>query len=330
MGPVRPEEHDDPVAAVLAAHHAGVGLSLPTSGTTGPPRRVLRSTQSWWGSFEAYGELSEVTAGARLWLPGPLTSTMVLFAAVHAAVVDAVQVVDPAEATHACLTPAQLTLRGGQLSPGTHVVVAGAHLSDIQRAQAVDHGLSLSHYYGAAELSFVAAGRTSGELRPFSGVEVDVRDTPHEGTIWVRSPWVCTGYEGSPGALRRDGHWATVGDLGRWQAGTLEVFGRPGAVTTAGATVSVAEVEAYLRPGAGGPFAVHGVPHPTLGEVLAVTFVDPADRARLEIAARALPATHRPRLWRRADRLPLTPAGKVDRARMATGVTPVDPAGGPW
>lgn len=326
MHAVPPEEHADPVAAVVAAHRAGTLLSLATSGTTGPARRVLRSTESWWGSFGAYSQLSGVVAGSRVWLPGPTSSTMVLFAAVHASVVGAARVDDPAGATHACLTPAQLELRGAELPRGTQVVVAGAALSKRLARQASARSLPVSHYYGAAELSFVAASapRRDGEaepvptgLRPFEGVEIDIRDTPGPGSIWVRSPWVCEGYEGAgSGPLRRDGEWATVGDVGRLRDGVLQVLGRPDAVTTAGATVVLAEVEAALAGAAHGPFVVHGVPHPTFGEVLAVTFVDPTDESRLREAARALPASHRPRVWRRVDVLPLTAAGKVDRAAL--------------
>lgn len=289
---------------------------------------MLRSTQSWWGGFDAYSELSGVVAGSQVWLPGPFTSTMVLFAAVHAAVVGATRVADPGGATHACLTPAQLELRGTELPRGAHVVVAGAALPDRAAARATARGFVLAHYYGAAELSFVAVGASRGagggaaggtRLRPFEGVEIDIRDTPGPGSIWVRSPWVCEGYEdGDSGPLRRDGEWATVGDVGRIRDGVLEVFGRPDAVTTAGATVVLAEVEAVLVGVAHGPFVVHGVPHPTFGEVLAVTFVDPTDEPRLKDAARALPASHRPRVWRRVDTLPLTAAGKVDRALLAS------------
>ena len=69
----------------------------------------------------------------------------------------------------------------------------------------------MHHYYGAAELSFVAWGAHADDLRPFPGVEVSVR----EGEVWVRSPYLCTGYDGPPGPLRRDGDgFATVGDRG--------------------------------------------------------------------------------------------------------------------
>ncbi|CCH77434.1 O-succinylbenzoate-CoA ligase [Nostocoides japonicum T1-X7] len=341
MDAVRPDEHDDPVAAVRAARTRGAMLSLPTSGTSGPTaRRVLRSTESWWVTFDAYSDLTGVSEGVRVWVPGPSTSTMVLFARVHAAVCDARLVASPADATHACLTPARLARDAGALPRGTVVTVAGASLSPAAWMAAARHGLELRHYYGAAELSFVAAGTTGEDLRAFPGVEIDIRptDAAHPtrsedhadelpdgerattGEIWVRSAWVCDGYDGPPGSLRRDPHgWATVGDLGALRGdGVLTVHGRPDTVTTGGATVLLADVEAALVPRAGGPIAVHGIPHPTLGEVVAVALTDARDRESLEPYARAhLSAAQRPRVWRVVPELPLTAAGKVDRARLA-------------
>ena len=141
---VRPDEHDDPVAAVLSAHRSGARLALSTSGTTGAtPRRVVRTTQSWWDSFPAYSELTGVAAGARVWAPGPLGSTMNLFAAVHAAWAGADVIDDPAQADHACLTPFGLERRGDELPRGTRVVVAGAHLPDRLAAAAQQRGLRI-------------------------------------------------------------------------------------------------------------------------------------------------------------------------------------------
>lgn len=303
------------MAAVLAAHARGERLALPTAGTTGGRgRRIVRSTASWWSSFDAYGDLSGVGPGARLWVPGPMRATMNLFAAVHAAAVGARLVADPGDATHACLTPAQLAREGDRLRPGTRVIVAGDRLPAPIAASASDSGLRVAHYYGAAELSFVAAGSSADDLRPFPGVEVEVRG----GVIWVRSAYLCEGYaDAATGPLLRDGEWASVGDLGRVDAGSLVVLGRPGHVVTAGATVSLAEVEAALGAAAHAPFAVVGVPHPTLGAVLAVVVTDPADEARLRDVARALPAAQRPRLWYRRPVLPLTAAGKLDRVALA-------------
>lgn len=319
---VRPDEHDDPVAAVLSAHRSGARLALSTSGTTGPaPRRVVRTTQSWWDSFAAYSELTGVAAGARVWAPGPLRSTMNLFAAVHAAWAGADVVEDPAQADHACLTPAELGRRGEELPRGTRVVVAGAHLPDRLASTARQRGLRITHYYGAAELSFVAAASSAGDgaLRPFRGVEIEIRDEPAPGTIWARSPWVCDGYTGPPGSLLRAAEgWATVGDVGTFTSGVLVVRGRPDAIVTAGATVLIADVEAVLAPAARGSVAVHSVPHPTMGAVVAATLTLGADRETLEQIARdRLPVTHRPRVWRVVPHLPLTDGGKVDRAALA-------------
>lgn len=318
---VRPDEHDDPVAAVLSAHRSGARLALATSGTTGPgPRRVVRTTTSWWDSFPAYSELTGVGEGARVWVPGPLGSTMNLFAAVHAAWAGADLVDDPASADHACLTPAVLERRGEGLPRGARVVVAGAHLPARLRATSRQHGLRLTHYYGAAELSFVAAAANEGDgaLRAFAGVEIEIRDDPVAGTIWSRSPWVCIGYAGPPGSLLRAAEgWATVGDVGSLESGVLVVHGRPDAIVTAGATVLIADVESVLAPAARGAVAVHAVPHPTLGALVAATLTLDADRETLERLARdRLPVTHRPRVWRVVPHLPLTDSGKVDRAAL--------------
>lgn len=315
---VRPHESGDPVAAVVRAHETGRPLALATSGTTGRTREVVRATRSWWSSFEAYADLAGLDAGSRLWVPGPTTSTMNLFALVHARVAG-IRVVDrPEDATAAALTPARLDRAAADLRPGTRVVTAGAALPPALAARATGRGLRLEHYYGAAELSFVAWAGPDG-LRPFPGVEVEVRDEPVARTVWVRSPYLADGYLGEPGSLRRDRDgWATVGDLGTLAGGVLTLLGRPDAVTTAGATVLVADVEAALRAVAHGDLAVHPTPHATLGEVVTVTLVDPTDRDRLERWARAnLPASHRPRRWEVASTLPLTAAGKVDRPRLA-------------
>jgi acyl-CoA synthetase (AMP-forming)/AMP-acid ligase II len=305
----RPSEAADPVAAVLEAHAAGDDLVVGTSGTTTSRREVVRSTASWWCSFDPYTELSGVSPGALLWLPGPLAATMNLFAAVHARVNGAVLVDRPEDATHACLTPAVLARRGNDLPQGCRVVVAGDALSPAQHA-AFAH-LHVEHYYGAAELSFVACGPHAGDLRAFPGVDITIVG----GEIRVRSPYVARPGSGS---LRIVDGWATVGDLGRLVDGRLVVLGRPDTVVTAGATVVLADVEAVLAPAAAAPYALVGVPHPELGAVLAAVVTDAADRDRLTARARAhLAPAQRPRLWQVAAELPLTDAGKVDRAALA-------------
>jgi long-chain acyl-CoA synthetase len=308
----------DPVAAVLDAHDRGSLLSLRTSGTSGRARSVVRTTQSWFGSFPHVTRLLGMSTRSRVWMPGPLHSTMNLFAAVHATALGASVVTSPAGATHAVLTPAKLarSLAQGVDLRRMHVLVAGDRLGTALHDRAVARGgTRLSHYYGAAELSFVAWGTHADDLRPFPDVEVACRD----GVVWVRSPYLCRRYDGPDGPLLRGGDgFATVGDRGALEEGFLRLHGRgEDTVVTAGATVLVAEVEAALERATGHPVAVLGLPHPDLGQVLCGVVPDAALVPELRSRARELlDAGHRPRRWFEVAALPLTPAGKLDRRRL--------------
>ncbi|MGA8993047.1 MAG: AMP-binding protein [Nocardioidaceae bacterium] len=316
----------DPVAAFLAAHDAGLQVSLATSGTSGTSRTVVRTSASWVDSFDHVSRLAGVGPDSRVWVPGPVTATMNLFAAVHARACNLRLVIDRRDASHAHLTPTRLArlLDEGAALAGLTVVVAGDRLAGGLHDRARAAGAVVHHYYGAAELSFVAWGPHAEELRPFPDVDVSVRS----GEIWVRSPYLCTGYDGTAGPWRRapDG-FATVGDRGTCDAGRLRVAGRPGTVTVAGATVEVAEVEATLREAAAGDLVVLGVPRATVGTVLAVVLTTVEDLAPVRARARtALAGGHRPRLWFHLPTLPATGSGKVNRAALTDLLVAPDPA----
>ena len=339
---------------MLAAHAGGHRIALATSGSAGRSRRVVRTTASWFDSFPVVAGLTGLNASSRMWLPGSVdggapgrddravgrhpmsTSTLSLFAAVLARHEGATRVERAQDATHTHLTPGQLERaldglgRAASDSPrGVHVTVAGEALPAGLHARAVAAGLRVDHYYGAAELSFVAWAERFGVLRPFPGVEVDVR----EGEIWARSPYLCDGYApgDTGGALVTDPDgFATVRDRGRWQQGPgephLVVTGRgDDAVTTGGVTVLVADVEDALRPVVTGGLAVLGVPHGTLVHVVAAVLTDPADLPAAREAAQRLVATQRPRLWFHRPELPLADSGKTDRATIRREVSASSP-----
>jgi acyl-CoA synthetase (AMP-forming)/AMP-acid ligase II len=267
-------------------------------------------------SFGFFTELSGTGPGAHVWVPGPPRATMNLFALVHADHVGARVVSDPTTATHAVLTPALLSaaLEDGRLTAGVTAVVAGDRLSPNAWAQARRRGLTVHHYYGAAELSFVAWGRHREDLRLFPGVAARTS----AGELWVRSPYLAEGYVGPGGSLRRDPDgFVTVGDRGRLDGRRLVVDGRPAAVTTSGATVLVADVEGVLVPAARGEVVVLAVPHEHHGQVVAVVLTAPEDHRPLVAAARdRLTAVARPRLWLLCEQLPLTTGGKIDRPEL--------------
>ena len=196
-------------------------------------------------------------------------------------------------------------------------VVAGAASSEQLRRRAAARGIRLTEYYGAAELSFVAAGR-DGRLDPFPGVEIQLRPGASGDELWARSPYLALGVVGD-GMLRRDAAgFATVGDLAEpTPDGGLRILGRgDAAITTAGATVLAEHVESRLLslPGVEGA-AVLGEPHELLGQrVLAVVeLADGVELERVVTAARAaLSPVELPRRWF-AMAVPRTDSGKVAR-----------------
>lgn len=312
----------DPLSAVAAAGPDDL-LAFRTAGTGGRPRTVLRTTRSWRESYPHVSELLEVSSTSRVWVPGPLAATMNLFGAAHAQWAGATLVSEPVGATHAHLTPSslrRLLAEQPHTLSGVHVVVAGDRLPESLHSAATAAGARVSHYYGAAELSFVAWGEHTGALRPFPGVEVVAR----EGELWVHSPYVCAGYAEPQHLLRRDAEgWTTVGDRGAVEDdGRITVLGRGGGVTTGGATVLEADIEHVLQQAAVGEVVVVGVPHRDLGQVVAAVVTDPDDMVRLRgVGRRLLTAPQQPRRWFHLDSLPLSANGKVDKAAVLRAVT---------
>lgn len=212
---------DDVAATFAEACRTGRPLVLATSGTSSTPRRIVRTTDSWADSFAAVSRLSGIDATSRVWVPGPRSATMTLFALAHAAAAGAAVVADLAQATHAHLTPARLAAlvatRAGDLA-GVTVITAGDRLERRAHDVAAAAGARLHHYFGAAEFSFVAWGSHAEDLRVFPGVEVEVRD----GEIWVRSPFLALApTPGEPTAVRLGaGGGAPSGIAARWSATT--------------------------------------------------------------------------------------------------------------
>lgn len=299
-------------------------LVLFTSGSTGRPRGVVRSVGSWRRSLGPLSEVTGIGPADTVWVPGPLTSSLYLYGAFHAAAVGADVAVRPsAQVTAAHVVPgvlADAVEDAGSLPRLRTVVVAGDTLPEPLRQRATALGWRVVEYYGAAELSFVGWRDTAGPFHDFPGAQVEVRDD----VLWVRSPYCCKGYL-SPecdgqAPLRRVGDWATVGDLGRRHGDGWLVSGRGGAaVVTGGHTVVVEEVESVIAlvPGVA-EVAVVGLPHPRLGQyVVAVVVSDRPVRAAVVGAAATLPPAARPRRWLAAQRLPRTAGGKPARAEVA-------------
>jgi len=75
-----------------------------SSGSTGRPRGVVRTVDSWQASVAGLSAITGITGEDRVWLPGPLWSSLYLYGAHHASAVGAEVVLrdeDPAATTAA-------------------------------------------------------------------------------------------------------------------------------------------------------------------------------------------------------------------------------------
>ncbi|MFC6355143.1 AMP-binding enzyme [Luethyella okanaganae] len=326
--PVLVSNPDDP-AVPPSELPVGAGLLLRTSGSSGLARTVARTAASWTASFVPFARITGVTSHDTVMPTGPLHVSMHLFAALHTLWLGGCVSDDVRRATVAHCTPTMLDRLLSSPGQLRRAVVAGAALSGRAAAAATTAGIDIVEYYGAAELSFVAADRDRGGLRAFPGVDVAVRD----GTLWVRSPYLSLGYVDAAvsGPFRHDETgFSTVGDLAELDAdGRIRIRGRgTAAITTAGTTIVSEDVERVLEtlPGVR-TAAVIGEAHPVLGEsVLAVLelddpSVDPRAAAREHLAAAELP-----RRWLVVDAVPRTESGKIAKgeltARLADGRLP--------
>jgi long-chain acyl-CoA synthetase len=330
-----------------------------TSGSSGPPKAFVRSHLTWTESFKHSALEFGLTQEDCVLAPGPLSHGLSLYAVIEALCKGATAVIQTQFDTSHVLSAIQtrhvsvlvvvptmldviLESASGQSFSGvTSLVTAGAKLSPSlrDRARRVFPNAEIIEYYGASELSFISVAKGSEDCppssvgRPFSGVEIEIRDERGQavdvgdvGTVWVKSDMLCSGYVGRTdgSGMRIDGAWATVGDFGHQDAeGYLYLDGREGsAITSAGYTVYPSSIEAVLfsHPGIADA-AVMGVPHPRWGEVIAAAVVPVVDslisEAELsEHCQNMLEPYACPRLWAVTGHLKRTQSGKVDRAAL--------------
>ncbi|GAA3689920.1 hypothetical protein GCM10023081_29220 [Arthrobacter ginkgonis] len=312
-----PEAHRSAVVAAATAAELphGTAWATLTSGSSGAPRIVLRSAESWADSFAAVSEFLDAGPGDNVALPAPPASSLTLFSLAHSlsgGPRPMPRVTPDADALHGTPQSLRAVLDAGAPPRLRAALIGGSHLDPALRQRAEAAGIRVTAYYGAAELSFVACDEGDG-LRPFPGVDLQIR----HGDLWVRSAFIASGYAGAPGPLRRDGEWATVGDRAELIDGRLRLLGRADdAILSASATIVPEEVEAVLRsiPGVRDAI-VFGLPREPVGALVSalLEFDGDASVDVRQLAAAQLAPAHRPRRWF-AGEIPRTASGKPARA----------------
>ena len=305
-----------------------------TSGSSGAPRRILRSMASWTASFAVNAQMFQIGPGRRVAVLGELVQSLALYGALEAIHLgaslqllggmrpDRQAAILAADLLYA--TPAQLRLLlEAGWRPAGRILVGGSKL-DLGLRQALA-GAEVCEFYGAAEASFITlAGPDAPEAsvgRAYPGVEIELR----AGEIWLRSPYLFQGYAGADpgGAVWREG-WLSVGEMGFLRDGYLYLSGRKGRmVTVADQNVFPEEIEGFLL-GLAGVARAAVLPRPDAlrGSVLlAVLQGDPGQEVAILAACRArFGALKAPRavIWR--EDWPVLASGKTDLQRLALEV----------
>ncbi|WP_027415627.1 class I adenylate-forming enzyme family protein [Aneurinibacillus terranovensis] len=226
-----------------------------SSGTTGGPKGILRTHDSWIDSFHAMSIEFGIDSSDVMLLPGPLYYSATLICLLHLLYIggtvklterfDAKETLRQMDGTTCCfMVPTMYRSvinemeQVGRQGKGRAVTKAdGAMRTFITAGAKMDISLkekvtrffptsTLYEYYGAAEIGFVSVqiGIGSGNAvgRVFHGVEIDIRDEKgaslprgQTGEIYVKSNMMAAGYYGE---IPLDGFYPSGSSTNIWKS----------------------------------------------------------------------------------------------------------------
>ena len=244
-----------------------------TGGTSGTPKRIRRTAESWLASIRVIFE--KFTNSAECYgILGDLGHSLAFYAAVEAQILGyrCVSVVGRSPKEQAkqfasagidviYATPTQMRMlsKSHRVLENVQVVFIGGGQLDSEtrvRVQSLAPNAQILQFYGAAETSFITLAEPHHDAASvgiaFPRVEIDIRNSDSDGIgdVWVKSPYVFLGYaQGhAPDTHWQDG-WLTIGELGKIDdAGQLFLSGRKSRVfTVSDKTIFPEDIEQYLN-----------------------------------------------------------------------------------
>tara|TARA_R110002051_G_scaffold4386_3_gene23380 strand:- start:17181 stop:18251 length:1071 start_codon:yes stop_codon:yes gene_type:complete len=339
----------------ILARHTGIEtiageqqwLLCETSGSSGAPKTIRRSPQSWQHSFAITAKNYAITATYTYVTLGPINHSLSLYATLEAlhigANIAALSGTNPrAQMRHvasfnACViyaTPAQLglLLQGAiaekleTTSSVRHIFCGGGALNETLRAQilAAFPLAQLHAFFGASETSFITITDDKtppGSVgRTYPGVQLRLDDS---GEIWVKSPYLFSGYaNGAAQDTRWDGAYLSIGEIGHLDPqGYLFVQGRKSRmVTVADHNVFPEQIEELLLTVTSIiQCAAIALPDSKRGQriICVLQSTGNPDLVSLrQLCQRHLGAPSVPKEFVVVPEMPLLPAGKPDLAKL--------------
>ena len=307
-----------------------VCMGVLSSGTTGLPKLMYRTYESWADFFSEQNRIFGTGPDTVAFIEGSMSFTghlnvwaCLLASGATLMVSDGIRPRSWARAiaqygvTCVYLVPVKLKLFLRSVTaafPKVRTVMAGSQLLDEGTARALKHTFPRSEiflYYGASELDYITS-LTYEELlahpgsvgRPCRGVRVFLQD----GLIYVSTPYHV---EGLPQPC-------TLGDAGHWDRDGYLIFeGRRGQIVNKGGlTISCTRVEeALLRLPAVSDAVVLAISDGQRGQDMAAFVILKEERnaAQLRQALReTLLPSELPKVFVRLTEFPLNAAGKIN------------------
>lgn len=310
-------------------------FTTQTGGTTGPPKQIVRSYESWRYSFDIMAQNFDIGVGSVIVSLSDISHSLALYTCLEALYTGAKAVMlaglappsfaaglVQSEATHLYATPTQLRVM--RAKPNTelrYVFVGGGFLDRATKAHTTKlfPSAKIYEFYGTSEASFITLSddnTPAGSVgRAFGDAQIDIRNPDQGwGEVWVKSSMLCAGYADPQQTLIRDTKgFIPTGEIGRLDAAEyLYLLGRADRwVNISDSLVHLDSIEAaVLNSGIQGQFGVVDYAGGLAATQLAVFFE--GSQAEMENAMQNLPKRHRASRFIPVKCLPLLHSGKTD------------------